>query len=254
MGEIFNTIFYQPLLNTLIFLWHFVAFKDLGVAIILLTILIRLVLFPLFQKSARQQTVMQRLAPEIKKIQQDHKNHKEKQAQALMGLYRQHKVNPLGGFMLILVQLPIIFAVYRVILKGFSPEVLAANLYSFIPQPIQLDQSFLGLIDLSKSSIFIIVLAAIGQYFQGRLSLPSKKTKEKQENQPKTSKPALAEMINKQMVFIGPLMTIFILGALPSAVGLYWLTTTLFSLGQQVIINKQITKDKIKNGTTKYNN
>ncbi len=248
---IFNTIFYQPLLNALIFLWQYAAFKDLGIAIILLTVLVRLLLFPIFQKSVRQQALMQHLAPEIKKIQQDHRDHKEKQAQALMELYRQYKVNPFGGFILLLIQLPVIFAVYRVILKGLSPDVLTTNLYSFIPHPQQLNQIFLGLIDLSKSSIFIIAAAAIAQFFQGKLSLALNKPQEQKSAQ---EKPAMAEMINKQMVFIGPLLTVFILGTLPSAVGLYWLTTTLFSIGQQFFVNKQIKSIKINNGTSSRNN
>lgn len=236
MASLFNTIFYQPLLNILIFLWHYVAFKDLGIAIILLTIIIRLILFPIFQKSVRHQTLMQRLSPEVKKIQENHKGNKEKQAQALMELYRQHKVNPLGGFLLLLIQLPIMIAIYRVILKGFSPEVFI-NLYSFIPHPQVFSQSFLGLIDLGKKSIFIAVIAAAAQFFQGKLSLVKTPKEE-----PGQKGAAMAQMVSKQMVFIGPLFTVFIIGSLPSAIGLYWLTSTLFGIVQQVLINKKFKK------------
>lgn len=238
MASLFKTIFYQPLLNTLIFLWHYAAFEDLGIAIILLTIVIRLILFPVFQKSVRHQTLMQRLSPEVKKIQENHRGNKEKQAQAMMDLYRQHKVNPFGGFLLLIIQLPIMIAIYQVILKGFSPEVFT-NLYSFIPHPQEFSQSFLGLIDLGKKSILIAVVAAVAQFFQGKLSMSLSKP---QKEEPGQKGAAMAQIISKQMIFIGPLFTIFIVGSLPSAVGLYWLTSTLFGIGQQILINKKLKK------------
>ena len=98
MANLFHTILYQPLFNALIFLYQYLSFHDLGIAIILLTIVIRLVLFPLFYKGAKDQAILQRLAPKIKEIQTNHKNDKQKQAKAMMDLYRQHKVNPFSGF------------------------------------------------------------------------------------------------------------------------------------------------------------
>jgi YidC/Oxa1 family membrane protein insertase len=238
MASLFNTILYQPFLNVLVLIWRYAAFKDFGVAIILLTIIIRLILFPIFQKSVRHQTLMQRLSPEIKKIQENHKGNKEKQAQAMMDLYRQHKVNPFGGFVLLIVQLPIMIGIYRVILKGFSPAIFT-NLYSFVSAPSGFSQSFLGLIDLGGKSILIAVAAAVAQFFQGKLSLGKALKKEPGQNQKGAD---LAQMVSKQMIFIGPLFTIFIVGSLPSAIGLYWLTSTLFGIGQQIFINRQIKK------------
>lgn len=235
MANLFHEILYRPLFNALIFLYQHLSFHDLGVAIILLTIVIRLILFPLFYKGAKDQAILQRLAPKIKEIQTNHKNDREKQAKAMLDLYRQHKVNPFSGFLLLLIQLPILIALYQVFLKGFSTEVLG-DLYSFISSPSSLNYLFLGLIDLNKRNIFIVAAAAIVQYFQGKLSAI------------KTNKPfkdlTAMERMSRQMIYLGPILTILFLYFfnLPSAIGLYWLTTSAFSVIQQMIINKQIIK------------
>lgn len=232
MASLFNTILYQPLFNSLVFLYQYVAFEDLGLAIILLTIIIRFILFPLFYKSFKSQTLMQKLHPEIQKIQHSHKDNREKQAQALMELYRVNKVNPFSSFLMILVQLPILIALYRLFLEGFSPESFN-NLYSFIAKPEHLNSSFLGLVDLSSKNMIIVLLAAVVQYFQGKLSLPKVDKNQGQEMMP-------ASKIGRQMVIIGPILTFVILRGLPSAIGVYWLTTSIFSIFQQIYINKQV--------------
>src|SRR5438128_1291763 len=124
LANLYNWIIYQPILNALVFLYQTVAFHDLGLAIILLTVLIRLLLYPLFHKGVRYQMVMQHLQPQIKKIQDAHKGDYEKQTQALMALYKEHEVNPFSGFLLILVQLPVLIALYHVFLSTAKPDVL----------------------------------------------------------------------------------------------------------------------------------
>src|SRR3989344_6163844 len=195
---------------------------------------------PLFYTTYKNQTIIQKIQPDIKKIQHDHKHNKEKQAQALFELYRQHKINPFSGFFLILIQLPILIALYQVFLKGFSPE-LFSNLYSFIAAPDFINHTFLGLLDLTKPAIVITALAAGAQYLQGRMSIRS--TAPNQEISPQ-------ERIGRQMVFIGPIFTLVILYSLPAAVGLYWLTTSAFSVTQQFLINRSL----LQNGNTSIAN
>ncbi len=226
----FQTIFQDPLLNILIFLYNEVTFQDLGLAIILLTVIIRIVFLPLFYKSAKNQILIQRLQPELTKIQHDHKNDREKQAQAMMELYKKHNVNPFAGFLMLLIQLPVLIAIYRVFLAGFPPEVLD-RLYDFVMRPEFLHTTLLGLIDLDKKSILMVSLAAVAQYLQGRLMLP------KIEKGRELSPP---EKIGRQMVYFGPILTVVILYNLPSAIGLYWLVTSVFSVGQQIYINKTL--------------
>jgi YidC/Oxa1 family membrane protein insertase len=233
----FQTLFFDPLFNILIFLYNTVAFQDFGLSIILLTLLVRIIFAPLFYKSAKNQIVMQRLQPEIKKIQHNHKDNREKQAQVLMELYKTHNVNPFSGFLMLIVQLPVLIAIYRIFLQGFSPEIFD-HLYSFISKPDHLNALFLGLINLEKRSILIVGLAAIVQYLQGNLALPKIE---------KEQALSAAERISRQMVYLGPILTVVILSTLPAAIGLYWLVTSAFSVVQQIYINKRLNK-KEENG------
>src|ERR1700710_1498116 len=152
----FYLVLYQPLVNALVFLYDTVALHDLGLAIIFLTILIRLLLFPLFHKSARQQTVMQRLQPKLKAIQEEHKEDRAKQTEAMMALYREHQVNPFSGILFLLVQLPVLITLYHIFLSSLSAQAFAAALYHFVPAPNTLNTSFFGLINLSSRSIVMV--------------------------------------------------------------------------------------------------
>ena len=238
----FKIIFFERFLNGWVALYNTVAFHDLGLAIIFLTLIIRIIFLPLFYKSAKNQILIQRLQPEIQKIQHDHKDNKEKQAQAMMELYKKHQVNPFSGFLMLLVQLPVLIAIYQVFLQEFSPAVMD-RLYSFVTSPTEFNALFLGLLDLEKRSILMVGLAAIMQYLQGKLSLPAAE---------KGREPSPAEKIGRQMVFIGPVLTIVILSNLPAAVGLYWLITSVFSVVQQIYINKtlNISQEKKEHGLT----
>lgn len=228
----FHTYLYQPLFNGLIYLYNTIAFGDLGVAIILLTLAIRILLFPLFYKGFKNQTLMQQIQPEITRLQELHKHDKEKLAAAMMEVYKRHNVNPFSSIVLVLLQLPILIALYQVFLNGFGNDALK-DLYAFIANPGQLHSTFLGLIDLKEKSILLVILAAICQYEQGVLSLGGKAAAAK--NEPH-------QQMARTMVWIGPVLTVLVLGSLPAAVGLYWLTSSIFSIGQQWYINKGLAK------------
>lgn len=233
MSYFFNLVFLHPILNLLIFFYETIAARDFGIAIILVTILIRLVLYPLFHKGAKQQMLMQRIQPHIKKIQEQHKESREKQAQALMELYKEHGVNPFSSIGLLILQIPVMLALYWVVQSGLTPGDIA-GLYSFIPQPGAINPIFLGLIDLSKPSLVLILLAALAQYFQSKLAI--------YHNPQSGGQLSQAERMARQMVFIGPIITIVIFYSLPAAVGLYWFITSLFSVVQQLVINRHFKK------------
>jgi len=222
MKNLFNSLLYQPILEVLIFIYKYIAFHDLGLAIILLTIFIRLLLLPFFYHGAKDQTKIQRLQPMVKKIQEDHKHDKEKQTKALMDLYKEHRINPFSSILLLIIQLPILIALYRVFLTGLSNAVFD-------------NYNFLSLINLNEKSIAIVVLATLAQYFQGKLMLP--KTGAGQATTDKANKANQA-----MLLYVGPALTLIILINLPSALGLYWLVSSLFSLGQQLFINKALEK------------
>lgn len=242
IGELFRTILYQPLFNGLVLLYQFASFNDLGVAIILLTIIVRVILYPVFHKTAKHQRITQELQPEIKKIKETHKKDKEAQTKAIMELYQKNSVNPLTPFFLLLVQLPVLFALYKIFIDGFTENSLSL-LYSFVSVPTELSQTFLGIVSLDRANIPIVIIAAAAQFVQGKLAIArSKKQK---------AAPDQAQKVARAMVFAGPVIALVILPRFPAAVALYWLTSTIFSIMQQAIVNKSTKIDDA--GTTNEN-
>ena len=231
LTTIFNEVLYHPLLNVLFLFYHYLPGQDLGIAVILLTVLIKFIFYPLGTQTFKSQKAMSEIQPRIKEIQEKYKGDKEKQSRAMMELYKEKKINPLSGCLPLLLQLPILLALYRVFLKGFYPEALA-NLYSFVPHPGLIDPTFLGLVNLSQPNFILAILAGVSQYFQLRMTPQSKKTKE--------GTPGLSRMMTGQMNYLLPAFAIFICLKLPSAVALYWIVMTIFTIVQQYFILKKL--------------
>jgi len=243
LGSLFHTILYQPIFNVLIALYNLIP--DFGAALIVLTILLRLALFPLSQKSIKSQKELSEIQPEIKKLQQQYKDDKQKQAQALMDLYKEKKVNPMSGCLPLLIQLPILIALYQVCLNVFKPDAFSA-LYSFVHNPGHVNPMFLGLIDLAKRNIPLAVLAGLAQFWQTKMILPKV-----EKNKPKNKTGGMAEqmsgMMNQQMLYFMPVLTVIIGFSLPGGLPLYWLVTTLLTVGQQYLPWGKKDKKKISN-------
>jgi YidC/Oxa1 family membrane protein insertase len=241
ISNIFNLILYQPLFNALIFLYAFLPGHDFGIAIIVLTLGIRLAMYPLMAQSIKSQKTLNELQPRIQEIQKQHKDDKQQQAKAMMELYQKEKFNPFGGCLPLLVQLPILLALYQVFWKGFQPEQFKF-LYSFIANPGSINPMFLGLLDLSHPSIVLAFLAGIAQFFQSKMIMPQTKNQSQKSDQ----MAQFSGMMQKQMIYLMPVFTVFILWRMPAAIGIYWLTTTLFSIVQQYLIYKKPAKTYVK--------
>jgi len=224
ISYLFNEIFYRPLFNGLIFLYNIVPGHDMGISIIILTILIRFILWPLTSKSIKNQKVLTKIQPQIEEIKKKFKNNKEAQARALMGLYSENKINPLAGFLPLIIQIPIIFALWRVFLNSLNLDL--NSLYSFIPAPVQIQSIFLGLVDLSHKSVVLAVLAGALQYFQTKMIMPPHKP---------SGSSDFGQIMSKQMLYFGPLLSIIIFWSLPAALPLYWIVVTLMTLLQQYL-------------------
>lgn len=228
VSTIYHVVFYRPLLNGLFFLTTTLPGHDLGTAIIILTIIIRFIVFPFQHKMMRTQRVMKQLEPEIKRIQQEKKN-KEEQTKALMELYRAHGINPLSGFLSLFIQLPLLIALFGV----FRQELLAQkNLaYFFVRTPEIINTTFLGFIDLSKPHIAIAILAGFSQFIQARLATPpSTQT---------ASNKDFSSIMQKQMTYMLPVMIFFFGLQLPAAVALYWTVMNIFAIVHEAIVRKK---------------
>jgi len=234
--SILKMIFYQPLYNGLILIYNFIPGHDLGISIILLTLLIRFVLYPLNNLSIRSQKALQDIQPKIKQVQKEFANNKEQQAKELLKLYKEHKVNPFSGCLLVLIQIPIIFALYYVFYKGINFE--GGHLYSFVHIPESVNMVFLGILDISAKSLPLAILAGVSQYLQAHF-MPKPAFSES----PKGSTPSFSESFTKsmhtQMKYIFPFVVAFIAYSISGAVALYWITSNLFMVGQQIYVKRE---------------
>ena len=228
----FNTILYKPLLNGLILLYEYVPGHDFGVAVIILTLIIRFVLHPSSVRGVKSQRALTKLQPKIQEIQKEYKNDKSKQTKVLMELYQKEKINPFSGCLPMLLQLPVLIALYQVFLRGLNPESLSKSLYGFVNNPGLIDFSFLGIIVLTESNIFLALLAGVLQFYQLKISTnPKQSTKSEGSDFSKT--------MQSQMIYFFPLFTVYIVWQFGSIIGLYWIVSILFSIAEQYIVVKK---------------
>lgn len=232
--QTFTVLLYNPLFNALVLLYLYLPGQDFGVAVIILTILIRVALYPLMAKSLKSQKALAELQPRLQEIQEKHKDNKEMQTKEMMALYQKGGVNPFGGCLPILIQLPILIALYQVFWRGMGPGTMH-HLYGFVPNPGIIDPSFLGLINLTEPSIVLAVLSGIIQFLQTKTMTPQKAKAQDKKGQMSQ----FSDIMQKEMLYFFPVFTVIILWNLPSAVGLYWIVTGLFSIYQQVLVNRE---------------
>lgn len=249
ISSIFNTFFYEPLYNGLIFLMtNIIPWADIGIAIIIFTIIVKFILFPLSFKAIRTQVQMKEIEPEIKKIKERNKNNNQNQAVELMNLYKEKGIKPFSGFLLIFIQLPIILALYFIFLKGGLPEVKLDILYPFVLAPKSINIMFLGLVDVTQKSLVIAIIAGVTQFFQTMISMPKKKEQEAKET--KTFKDEMMKSMSTQMKYVLPFIVFFISYKISAAVAIYWSASNLFHICQELYVRKRIKKEEI-NKTTK---
>lgn len=251
MGNLFNIILYQPIFNALFYIYHVIPGHDLGVAIIILTLIIRLLLFWPSLSGLKAQKKLQDTQPKIEAIKKKYKDNKEELGKQLMKFYQENKINPFSSCLPLLIQLPILIALYRVFLHGLQfdaqTHLLVPDQLNFLygylknifaTQPVEV--TFFGIIDLAATkNIVLAVLAGLAQFVSAKmLSLKKAEVKSKgaqDEN--------MAAMMNKQMLYFMPILTVIFGYQLPAGITLYWLVSTVFTLGQQYLFLRIKKKD-----------
>jgi YidC/Oxa1 family membrane protein insertase len=231
MSQLFHQIIYQPIYNALIFLYNILPGHDLGVSIIVLTVIVRFILYPVAKKQIESQKKLQELQPEIKKLQEKYKGDKEKQGKALMEYYKEKKVNPASGCLPLVIQIVFFIALYRAFIAGLNFSSGCHDLYSFVGCPDQIHSNFFGLLDLTKPSIVLAVIAAAGQFIQTKMMVPAASVSGKKDD--------FSNIMNQQMVYLGPILTLFIGMKFPAGLAVYWIVNTLFAIVQQYIVMKK---------------
>ncbi len=238
----FNEVLYKPLYNALIILYNIIPGHDLGVAIVVLTVLLRIALHPLSKKAIKSQKQLQEIQPEIQALQKKYKTDPQKQAAAVMEFYRTKKISPVSGCLPLLIQLPLLIALYQVFLAGLNSNGLA-NLYDFVVKPEAMHPITMGVLDLSKSNLGLAIIAGAMQFFQTRMLMKVNKKNppavKKEENKEGGGfAKDFSESMNKQMLYVMPFLTVFISASLPAGLALYWVVTSVFSILEQYLLVK----------------
>lgn len=240
--EIYYTVLYEPIFNAMIWLYDVLPFNDMGVAIILLTLAIKVVLFWPSLSALKSQKKLQETQPKIAEIREKYKDNKEELGKHLMEFYKVNKVNPFSSCLPLIIQLPILIALYRAFFHGLQLDpatgLLQADqithLYGYLQDVYTtrtIDPTFFGLVDLAKThNIIFAVLAGLAAFFQTK-TLQAKRAAVKT---PGSKDEDLAASVNKQMMYLMPVLTVVFGYQFPAGVTLYWLVSTLFSLGQQL--------------------
>jgi YidC/Oxa1 family membrane protein insertase len=247
---VFNTLLVQPLFNLLVLIYAIIPGHDLGVAVIILTILVRILIWPLVTRQLRSQAAMQKLAPDIAKVKTKADGDKQKESQLLMELYKEKEISPFASLLPLLIQLPLLFALFYVLRDILKASELTKLTYEglrhmpFVAQlvsgAVPLKTSMFGLINLAKPSPVFAVLAGLLQYVQTRQIMPRQTTP----GGPPNPMAATA--------YIFPVVTFFFGLSLPAALALYWSTTSVIAVGQQHLVLQRGEKElEAKNGKGK---
>ncbi len=235
---LYHEVLFRPLLNLLVGITNVLPGHAIGWSIIVVTLIVRLILLPFSLHHARQmqrnQEKMSGMQEKLRAIKKKHKQDPSKQAEETMRLYREVGLNPASGCLPLLIQLPILIALYRVFLIGLSPETFQ-YLYGFIAQPTHINFTFAS-IDLTTPSLVLGIIAGAAQFIQMKWLSPQPAAAPMPGGSEDTA--AMMSSMQRNMMYIFPVMTVFISLQLPAALALYWAISTLFGMGQQYAIKR----------------
>ncbi len=242
MTSLFNSFIFQPILNLLIWLYNVLPGNDMGLAIIALTIIVKLVLYPFTAAQIKQQRALQELQPKIDEVRSRLKDDKEGQAKELMELYKKEKVNPASSCLPLLIQLPIFIGLFHALRDGLASKSMNL-LYPFVANPGTINNMMFGVLNLSKPNVILAVLAGAVQFVQSwqmfRKPSPTTPPPPEVAGSPGAKDESMAAMMNKQMMYVMPVVTVFIGLSLPGGLALYWFVMSLLMVAQQAFFLKK---------------
>jgi YidC/Oxa1 family membrane protein insertase len=237
-STIWHTFFFDPVYNGLIFFVNHVPGGDVGIAIILTTFVVKVILLPLSIKAVKTQKVIKDIDPKIKEIKSKVTDPQE-QARAIMELYKESGINPFASILLMFIQIPIIIALYLAVSNGGGvplPGVNTALLYSFVPQPETITMFFLGFLNIAEKSLPLAILAGITQFIHGQLSFP--KLPARDPNAPASMKEDFGRNIQLQMKYVMPILIAVVAYTISAAIALYFVVSSITGILQELALKK----------------
>ena len=240
--NIFNTILVYPMINFITFFYD--KIPDLGISIIALTILIKLILWPINQKSIKAQKDMKKVQSKVNEIKELYKDDPQKQSTEMMAVYKKENVNPFSSCLTLLIQLPILIALYQALRMTLGIEGFDVNsvLYSFI-NPVEFNPIAFGFLNLVEKSVWLAILAGIFQFLQSKMMVTSNLPSANEKTGGKDEQ--LASAMNKQMLYFMPALTVFIGLSFPAGLTLYWCVNSIITALQSYIAFLPLKKEKL---------
>lgn len=237
-SALWHNVFFDPIYNTLVFFIDTIPGGDVGLAIIFTTIVVKFLLLPLSIKAVKTQVAMRELEPKLKALKETVTD-RQKQAEAMMALYRESGVNPFASILQLFIQIPIVIALYLAVAKGGGVPLPAINselLYSFIPNPDTVSMVMLGLLDITQKSLPLAFLAGVTQYIYVHLSMP--KPEPKKEGAAPDMRADFARSMNTQMRYVMPIVIFMVAYSISAAIALYFAVSNLTMIAQEVVVRK----------------
>lgn len=242
IGNTFDAVVYYPIYNALVYFVDIIPTHDIGIAVILVTILVRIILYPVAKRAILSQMSMKQVAPEIEELKKKYKDKPEEQAKAIFALYKERGIRPFSGFLMLLIQLPILLGLYWVFALGGFPQVNPEYLYSFVPMPGNVNMEFLGLVDMAGRSLVLALLATVSQFLYTRLSMGPRGSATAMEGIESSFSKDMAKSLDVQARYVLPLIVGVIGFTLPAVVPLYMLTANIFMIGQEFLAGRRFSK------------
>ncbi|MBI2030830.1 membrane protein insertase YidC [Candidatus Kaiserbacteria bacterium] len=237
ISSAFHTVVYDPLYNGLIFLVNHIPTHDVGIAIVILTILVRLVVYPLSKRAIQSQIAMKKVVPEVEELKKKYKKNSPEQTQAVFAFYKEHDIHPFAGLGLMLIQLPILIALYWIFAMGGLPVVDENILYGFVPRPETVNMLFLGLIDMgAKHNIVLALLTVATQLIYSRLSMGPRVGKTAVEESLSSD---MAKSFDLQVRYVLPVVIGFVVYVVAAAAPLYYVTSNIFMIAQEYLAGRR---------------
>lgn len=237
-STIWHTLFFDPVYNGLIFFIDVIPGGDVGLSIIAITIVVKVILLPLSIRAAKTQKAMREIEPQLKQLQEKHKSDREALARSTMELYRESGIRPLSTILLMLLQLPIIFALYLAVLRGGGvplPDINFDLLYFFVPAPETVDMIFLGFINIAEKSLPLAFLAGFTQFIHAQLSLPKLEPRKEGVTDMKAD---FARSMNVNMRYVLPVVIGVVAYTFSASVALYFTISNLVAIAQEFVLRK----------------
>lgn len=261
MAGLFHEIIYRPLFNILVFIYQNIPWQDMGVAVIILTILIRILLLPVYRNLMKSQQEMQEIQPELKELREKYKDDRQTQSEEMMKLYKDRGINPFAPFWPLLIQLPILIGMISVARNIFNSEEYPES-YGFVDFPETFNEMAFGAINIvdsgwdSQDPYVIIMAVTVSIILHVQMKLVMGRANGRQEEKQATEASSqevsqhdeqgqpdateMAQMMQKQMMYVLPFIILIPALTLPAIGTIYIFTASLFHLGQEIFIKQGI--------------